>query len=407
MFEKKKNIKSKRGLVICAPSPDQLTTISVSTAKIINAMLQDDWEIDIISCQDRKAKVDATFVQLMRGATLYKVKCPFNKPSLWVFTAFRMANSIIRRKSYNLLFSISPYSWTNIVGFLLKKIYKHKLPWVVFFGDPWGNNPDLKLAPLRKVMERSVLLSSDAICYSNSKLRDWAFSQFPKERVVLERKTFIIPYFYDLRLYGESAQLKSDGKIIIRHFGQIPLGGYILHLLKAISIMFQDEPSLKNKVFFDLIGRADPRYKGSVSKLIKKFDLVEQINFNYDDSKVIHIPYSESLGLMKTADALLLLGVHPDYFHGWGNVILHVKLIDYFGADKPIFALAGQDSVTNDLLKDGISACTSDDPYAIRDALIAFINKMPKPTSLTREHFAKEAVYSQWSRVFKQIVADG
>lgn len=404
MLRDKGNIKIKKGLVICAPSPDQLTTISVSTAKIINAMLEDGWEIDIISCEDKKAKVDDTFVQLIKGATLYKVKCPFNKPSLWLFPAFAMAKRIIRGGNYNLLFSISPYSWTNVLGFLLKRIYK--FPWVVFFGDPWGNNPDLKLAWIRRLMERRVLLSCDAICYSNVKLKDWSLSQFPKDKAVFEKKVFVIPYFYDSKLYGDSITLKSEDKIVIRHFGQIPVGGYILHLLKAISIMFQDEPALKSKVHFELIGRANPQYNGYIPRLIKKLNLSDQVDFDYDDSKVIHVPYSESLSLMRSADALLLLGVHPEYFHGWGNVILHVKLIDYFGANKPIFALTGKDSVTNDLLNDKVSVCTSIDPRAIRDALVVFISKMPKPGSLTSERFAKDVVYPQWARLFKGVMVN-
>lgn len=398
-------IKPKRCLVICAPSPDQLTTISVSTAKIINAMLSDGWQVDVVSCAVHKARVDETFVRLLKGARLFKVKCPLNKPSLWVLAAFGKVNKVVRSKNYDLLFSISPYSWANVIGFIFKKIYK--LPWVVFFGDPWGNNPDLKFPAIRKIMERHVLLSCDTICYSNSKLKDWALSQFPKERNILDKKTFIIPYFYDAGLYPNSIKPKSDHKIILRYLGQIPPGGYIFHLLKAISIMFRENPSLLERFVLELTGRADPRYKGQVVRLIAELDLSDKVIFDYDDSRVIHIPYSASLGLMKSADALLLLGVHPNYFHGWGNVILHVKLIDYLGAQKPIFALAGEGSVTSELLNDGISVCTSDDPHTIKEALVAFVAKMTNPSSLIREQFSKNAVYPQWKRAFQMAMGDG
>jgi len=396
--------KPKRALFISMPSPKYLETASIVTAKLVKAMEEDGWQMDMVgmSYKDSGHAEDPTLAGHIDKERLYEAGCFLNKRFTWVFSAYRLARKLTQKNNYDFIFTFSPHTWSNVVGWLLKK--KTKLSWIAFFADPWGNSPDLKFKFLRRIIEKQVLLTADAVVYSNYRLESWALSQFPGLRDKISHKVFAIPYFYDSKLYPSIQEKGLKEKIIFRHLGQIPVGGYIISLLYALKMLFDENPDIAQKVIFEFYGKASPKYNGKVEKLSKTLKLENQVVFHSDLKKIIHVPYSESLRLMKEADALVLLGIHPSYFHGWGDTILHIKLIDYIGANKPIFALCGKNSLTSELLNDGISICSSDSPAEIKDVLLKFILNTPKLTVSLKDKFSKANVYPLWKNMFAQTL---
>lgn len=392
----------KRALVISAPAPNYLSTITISTAKIINAMLKDGWQVDIIGLRENSQ--DCELSSLVNGAELFLGNSLFNKPSTWAVYAINTGEKLINYKHYDIMISFAQYTWTHVAAYYLRK--KHNIPWVVFFSDPWGNNPDLNIRPLRRYMELKVLLACNAIVYPNHLLKDWALSQFPVQRELFEEKSFIVPYFYDSNLFPKTDTASGNGKIVFRHMGQIPVGGYILSLLHGIKMLKDEGDYLKNKLLFEFYGRVNSSYKGSVEKLVVNLGLKKNVFFSSKSNRIIHMPYNESLKLMKESNALLLLGIHPSFYNGWGNTVLHVKLVDYIGANKPIFALAGKNSITHQIFSDNNGFCSDDDPIVIKEALKRFIADPQIVSNTTRERFSIDNVYPLWQEVFRKVTGN-
>ncbi len=171
-------------------------------------------------------------------------------------------------------------------------------------------------------------------------------------------------------------------------------------------MLIDEDNSLKNRLVFEFYGRVNPAYNGSVERLVISLDLRENIAFFNKSNKIIHVSYDESLKLMTESNALLLLGIHPSFFHGWGDTVLHVKLVDYIGAHKPIFALTGEGSITHKLLGDNNGICTDGHPLAIKKALAKFIANPPMPSLKIREQFSRDKVYPLWQEVFNKILGN-
>lgn len=378
--------------MVCAPSPRLAGSAPVGTVKLVRAMLDVGWTVDILGCRfERDRRVDPYFSTLLDGATLYEQGSLFQKPSTWVPAAVRTGNRLIARHHYDVMVSMAHLTWTHVVALLLRR--GTRLPWVAYFSDPWANHPLTNSSKARRVLERAferrTLRATDALVFTHANMRDFILRPYPG-RDLIRTKCFAIPYFFDEGMYPETVpppSAEQQGKpIVLRHMGTIPPGNYVDRFLRGLALLFTERSDLARRLFVEFYGA---RRQAPID-LVRQLSLSDQVSFHPA------VSYPDSLRLMRESDLLLLLGIQPDAFDGIGNATLHLKMADYIGAQRPVFVLGGQGSPAYDAFKDTNGLCPDQDPRVVKDALIQFIDKPSLPDCQVRRAFSKPSVFPQW-----------
>lgn len=381
-----------RVLMVCAPSPRLTGSAPVGTVKLVRAMLDAGWTIDILGCRfEREWRVDPYFSTVLDGATLYEEGSLFEKPSTWVPRAVRTGNRLIARHPYDVIVSMAHLTWTHVVALFLRR--GTRLPWVAYFSDPWANHPLTNSSKPRRMLERAferrTLHEADALVFTHANMRDFILRPHPK-RDLIGTKCFTIPYFFDEGMYPETvpaapAEQPAD-RIVLRHMGTIPPGNYVDGFLRALALLFEERPDLARRVFVEFYGGR----RQATTDLVRLLALRNQVTFHPG------VSYQDSLRLMRASDLLLLLGIPPDAFDGIGNATLHLKMADYIGARRPVFVLGGTGSPAHEAFKKTNGLCADQDPRAIKDALIRFIDQPGLTCSETLRAFSRPTVFPQW-----------
>lgn len=389
---------ARRALLICAPSPREVGSAPVATVKIVRAMLDVGWAIDIIAYRwDPEAATDAFFCSMIDGATVYEDVGLGGKPSGWVHRGIRRGRRLLGAHSYDVLISFAHLTWTHVVALSLKR--RAAVPWVAFFSDPWSNHTYIKPSRVRGVVERrfeaATYANADALVFTNPKLRDWMFGQFPRNEAWLA-KSHHIPYFFDPRNCQAAAESSRSGhgKLILRHLGAIPPGDYAVALFDALRMLIDENGELRDKLRVEFYGS----YRSHHAAAIARLSLEPCVRFCQP------VGYLESLKLMTECDLLIFLGIPATALDGLGNVTLHLKMSDYLGARRPIFALAPAGSPTGDVLGGDDGFCDSDDPKVIKGSLARFLANPTLPHAQVREQFSRQAVFPRWEEVLNHVV---
>lgn len=390
---------TRRALVICAPSPREVGSAPAGTVKVVRALLDRGWTIDILAFRWKVGSPDdELFCAMLDGSTVIEQEGFFGKPSGWVPRAVRTGRRLLARHRYDVLVSFAHMTWTHVVALFLKR--SSGLPWVGFFSDPWTNHELVRWSPPRRLVERRfewrTYVEASALVFTNAGMRDWMLAPFPGRREALS-KAFVIPYCFDRRFYGAPDSRVPNGRIAIRHMGAIPPGGYPTGLLDALGMLQEEHADLAARLVFEFFGSYRPHHAEHVHRL----GLEGLVRF------LPPVTYKESLRLMKESDVLLLLGMPPHDFNGLGNVTLHLKMTDYLGAERPVFALAGAGSPADDALRETGGVCSSEDPRAVKEALVRFLSNARPPDAEIRDRFSRGRVAVDWEAVLAHACRQG
>lgn len=384
-------------LLVFGTSPMQLGLAPAGTAKVARAMLDAGWGMDILGFRaDRNSPNDPFFTELLAKARVHETASLFGKPSTWAPGAALAGRRLMRQRGHGLLVSFAGIPWAHVTAFLIAR--RRAVPWVAFYTDPWSNHTMAKMSPLRRrvehAIERRALARADAVVFTNGHLQDWVIAAFP-ERGRIAPKCVVIPYFFEPELYPPARPRASDGTILVRHMGNTPPGGYGPALLEALRLLKAEMPALWQRLRVEFYGSVRSWFRDEVERC----GLTDRVHF------LPGVSYRDSLRLMREADLLLLLAVTPRDYGGLGNSVLYLKLVDYIGAGRPVFALAGEDSTVSDVLRSTGGVCSAEDPAAIKKAFVEFLSS---PTALdpeARRQFSRGAVYPRWTRVFEAVTA--
>jgi len=297
----------------------------------------------------------------------------------------------------DVLMSFADVPWAHVVALAVAR--RCGRPWVACFTDPWSNHPLARISRPRRAVERALerrtLARADRLVFTNTGLRDWVIGPHA-ERDGAGRKSAVIPYFFDPALYPAARARSGDG-LLIRHMGNTAPGRYTPAFFEALSRIKCERPDLWARLTLEFYGTLRSAHRDEARRL----GLEDRVRF------LPAVPYRESLGLMREADVLLLLTMTPADLAGLGQATLFLKMVDYVGAGRPIFAPAGEGSPTHEALAESGGVCPSDDPAVIQETLIRFLAAPRAPSQEIRLGFSKERVAPCWTRLLDAVVADG
>jgi len=300
---------------------------------------------------------------------------------------FRFFNKSIIEKtkeldidSYDLIISWSTWHSIHIVASKIKKNYP-SVKWLAHLSDPWADNPFLTryigYKASQYFLEKKVLSSADSINFTTNRARMLVMKKYPKSWI---DKTFVTPHSYDKSLYVANNQKeKKSEQLVISYLGNFYGPRNPINLIKALRIIHNEDNSFFHGVVFRFIGKwiGNDDWKSKIEGLPD--DLIDS---------VASIPYGDSLTEMSKSDLLLILDAPFN-----SSVFFPSKLVDYIGANKPIFAITPEGSCFDILESIGGLNASPKSVESIKHGIIDAVSKLKKG-ELSPPSFKKSQRYS-------------
>lgn len=239
---------------------------------------------------------------------------------LWHFDLFRKARVLIDDSSPDVIITFGQPMSTHIAGVKLKQQFPH-IKWLAHFSDPWVDNIfndyNAWTKWINKYYQDSVLKSADRLIFTSQETIDLVTKYYSEE---VRKKSICLPHVFNQDLYLHQADHRNE-KITLRYIGNFYGNRKPDSFLKALQLL---SPEQRAQMRVEFIGSSTESIKDiiCVSKL-------EDTVFTYPA-----VSYIKSLELMHSADILLIIDAPTEK-----SPFLPSKLIDYIGANKPIFGI--------------------------------------------------------------------
>lgn len=303
------------------------------------------------------------------------------------------------QKPYKLIYSRSQPGISHLAAYEFKQ--RLGVPWVAQFSDPWANNPyhqypvewmhtvDLK-------NEAKVIRHVDRLIFPTIEIRDLVASHYSDVNV--KEISAILPHYYADQLYSEAETDVKTGnreQITVSYIGDF----YGLRspepLLKALAVIEQKEPTINKRLLIRLIGNVEQKFHPMIEAVNAKIGAAVE--------RVGQVPYLQSLAEMKQSDMLLLIDAPSDV-----NLFLPSKLIDYFGARKPILGITSEKGTTGSLIRhSGFPVVDPREPERIADELIRMVKQFDQYRQRALENdydmFTAQSVAEELVNLFQQL----
>ncbi|MBX9627262.1 MAG: glycosyltransferase [Gemmataceae bacterium] len=235
----------------------------------------------------------------------------------WLPRGLAACRRAVRETRPAAVLTSGPPHCVHLLGLALKRRYG--LPWVADFRDPWLSNIGDTGRRFARWGERTVLRAADLIL-ANAPAAARAFADaYPGSR----DKIVTLTNGFDPPESTPGTAPTANGVLRVVHTGELYAGRDPRPYLDALA---DAGGGFRTR----LIGRA-------AGAAAAGFDLAEEIakrNLTPDIETLGQVSYGESLAAMHGADLLLLLDT-PGRTAG-----VPAKLYEYFGAGRPILALA-------------------------------------------------------------------
>ena len=234
---------------------------------------------------------------------------------------------------------------SHLIGYELKKEFG--LPWIAHFYDPWVDNPLRNIPNSKRVedaqMESWVAEHADAIIHSNHIIRNCWIERYGG---TVKDKIHIIPFGYSdeqvTAFKPFKGTLPQSNKVVLSYIGTCAGDRNFQSLIKAVEMLYNDNPSCKEKLEIRLLGNL--------------LDCDRQI---IDEKKLWNIftyvgrkPQSELPKYYQESDVFLVIDSPQNR-----NVFFPSKLVDYFYYQKPILGISPTIGVTHDFLVESGNSC--------------------------------------------------
>ncbi len=314
----------------------------------------------------------------------------------WVGSAVRMAKRLIRDEKISAFYTTSfPHS-CHLAGHSLKQRFKG-MPWLADFRDGWTQNADFfpnlspRLQQKSAVLERAVAQSADAITGVSENITQHLAALAPGKIV----RT--IPNGFDERDIAQAQRKHWDGFSLVYAGTLFGMRGAD-PLLAGAREATRENAELAQALNLVFVGK----FGAELPQSAHEHGLRQHLTLTGP------LPYLESLGAQKGADALVALV--PDTPHA--EIMLTQKIFEYIGCGRPVLAIAPARSALARLvleLRAGI-VCDPADIHAISSAILMLFqqNRSGEEQVVAaerRQRFSRKAQTGQLASILDLIVA--
>jgi glycosyltransferase involved in cell wall biosynthesis len=244
----------------------------------------------------------------------------------------------------------------HLIGLDIKR--RTGLPWLAHFSDPWSDNPFRRggflTRHLNAGLERSVIEAADIVVFTSDETAELVGRRYDSHQ---RGKFRVVGHGFDASLFPKST--RGHGKLLLSHIGSFYGNRTPFPLVQALQRLATTQPDLASQVRVELIGSMPGRMARKLEGASLPPGLLTAVG---------PVSYRESLARMARSDLLLLIDAPARK-----SVFLASKLIDYIGADKPVFAITPPGTAERVVSSLGGVSARPEDPDAIASALAAAI----------------------------------
>lgn len=351
-------------------------------AKLVFAMQEAGWSVDVISRKDDGPAYDAnwqepwiplkahTYEISYSNNKLYKVldfisslittKWPF-VGARWIKHAYEQACDLIEKNEYDAVITRSPTDISHIVGYKLQK--KYGIRWIANWNDPattiwpepYTHHLPKYTEKIYKHFEKRTLQSADVTSFPSETLKQHFIKHYP---FLKEKDTIVIPHIgLSKTIYPKCSHNRSN-ILRICHSGNMSKERNPELLFKAIRESIDNG---QDKILLDVMGHTNLY----VQELITKYRLENHVHL------IGSYPYLESIKKLQEYDILLLLEAQMEK-----GIFFASKIVDYVQTGRPILALSPKVGFASSFIKEhncGLAA-NNKDYKAIKSALAEIYN---------------------------------
>ncbi|MGA0109365.1 MAG: glycosyltransferase, partial [Schleiferiaceae bacterium] len=228
--------------------------------------------------------------------------------------------------------------------------------WWADFRDPWTDiyyyrmfNPSYWARRQDAALERSVLKGTERVIAVSNDLKRLLSSKL----IGISQKITVIPNGYDPSDFNNDVQVPKNVVRTLAYTGTLTLDYPLIELYTAL----RNYCAVYGKIH--LIFAGHPAHEALEE--IKK--LQSEIPLSFDSKG--YLPHHESVAILQSADALLLL--IPNYPNNRGHI--PGKLFEYLGSGRPIWGFGPVDGDANAILKQTQAGALYEDAQAAAEAL--------------------------------------
>lgn len=266
--------------------------------------------------------------QIFKDSVSFLITFPdFASP--WLITGIVKGTRVILKEKTDIIFATG-MPWTSlIIGFFLKLITQRKL--IIDFRDPWVDNPFIKKNKFEKMLEKFteglIVKTADLITVNTTSLKEQMQKRYPDT----ENKIILLPNGYDeFDFIKIKPKNEIDDKLIIVHAGFLYGNRDPKPILDAISLLYDLNPKIAEKIIFQQVGEIDLDY--DIREFCKEKGLIDNLILSGQ------VEYSQCLSILAGSDILLLLqqgtmSQIPSKFYEYLFLEKHILAIAETGSD--------------------------------------------------------------------------
>lgn len=311
----------------------------------------------------------------------------------WRKKAVDAATKLFEKRPFDLIFATAPPFTDFLIGRDLS--IKFKKPLIVDYRDPWIEYPyKYYPTPLHRwrnqQLEKSVVHTASRIITTNRRVKEFILQRY---HFLDYHDVTILPQGFDPADFETSALPKRlGGRTRFTHAGVFYADRTPLPFLRAMRKVFDEHPSLKQKIEVCFIGNFQDQYKKMIHSLGLEENVILTGYLNHGDC-IREVMGSDILWIMLNND-----------------VQSPGKLYEYFGARKPILACVPEGFIRQTLKEVGGNLII--DPMDVDGIANAIIdlhsqhlrNALPAPNEEVVEKYNRISLTNDLSRIFGFLV---
>jgi glycosyltransferase involved in cell wall biosynthesis len=308
----------------------------------------------------------------------------------WVRQAVRHHFTQVNPDEYRLIYSRSQPGASHLVALAFRN--RLGIPWVAQFSDPWAHNPYHPGNSVVKRHEKQVVRAVDRYVFPTVEMCERMDAHYPGDNI--RERSKVIPHCFDPALYPNPST--GEKGITLSYIGDF----YGLRspepLLQALSRIREMDPDCLRDVRVQVVGNVEGKFRALIDQYRERVSVpIERVG---------QVPYLKSLEKMKQSDILLLIDAPGDV-----NLFLPSKLIDYFGARKPIMGITPIRGTAGQLLQQyGFPVADPLDVENVARGLLQMIRDLPayreKAVGNAYERFSAQEVAKELRDLFVSMI---
>lgn len=330
------------------------------------------------------------FIKKSKGDRLKKAILP-DTHYPWHFDLYKKAIHVLQTFNADIVLTCGQPMSTHITGLKLKKRFPH-IRWLAHFSDPWidnlYNDYNTWTRFVNKYYQNAVFRNANTLIFTSTETISLVTQSYPQE---IKFKSLYLPNAFNQDLYiQKEIEPQKQTLFKIRYIGNFYGNRQPNCLFEALRRI---PKNFLETIQIELIGS----FTTSVNDLILKYNLEKTVFTRAS------IPYLDSLRLLQQSDLLLIIDAPTDI-----SPFLPSKLVDYIGANKPIFGITPFGTSQQLIEEMGFLVANPNTPDEIAKKLMIMIekikNKTLKPISENIRHrYSIKTIGKQMSNVLKNL----